>query len=259
MSETEYESRCVLQIRDLKKSFGEKAVHKGVSFDLYRNEFLALMGTSGGGKSLILRAIVGLERSDSGQIWFEGRNLAELSERELYSIRCKIGFVFQDGALFDSLTVEENLRYPMELHTQLTEEKIREEVDRRLDEADLKGINDLYPSELSGGMQKRVGLIRATMLHPRVALVDEPTAGLDPPHIKQFLENANRVKITLGTSVIVVTHDVDAVFAICDRIAILADGVIHAIGTVEELDRSQDPIVRGILHPDFGGRRRRSS
>jgi phospholipid/cholesterol/gamma-HCH transport system ATP-binding protein len=259
MNERLIEPKYALRIRDLKKSFGEIMVHKGVSFDLYRNEILALMGTSGGGKSLILRSIVGLERPDSGQVWFEGQDLMSLSERQLYPIRCKIGFVFQEGALFDSLTVEENLRYPLELHTNWAEGRIQEEVNRRLEGVDLKGTNNLYPSQLSGGMQKRIGLIRATMLQPRIALVDEPTAGLDPLHIKQFLETANRIKRTLNLSAIVVTHDIDSVFAMCDRIAILADGVIHAIGTVEEMDRSRDPLVRSILHPDFGGNSRRAS
>jgi phospholipid/cholesterol/gamma-HCH transport system ATP-binding protein len=248
----------VLQVRGLKRAFGENVVHKDINLDLYRNEFLALMGTSGGGKSLVLRSIVGLDRPDSGQIFFEGKDLTRFSERQLYHVRCRIGFVFQEGALFDSLTVEENLRYPLMLHTQWDENKIHEEVNRRLEEADLKGTNSLYPSQLSGGMQKRIGLLRATMLRPSIAMVDEPTAGLDPPHIKRFVETASHVKSTTGVSVLLVTHDIDVAFALCDRIAILDRGVIHAIGTVDEMDRSPDPIVKSILHPDIGGRRRRA-
>jgi phospholipid/cholesterol/gamma-HCH transport system ATP-binding protein len=259
MNETDDHSRCVLQVRNIKRTFGDKVVHKSVSFDLYQNEFLALMGTSGGGKSLILRSIVGLEKPDSGQIWFEGKDLTRFSERQLYHVRCRVAFVFQEGALFDSLTVEENLTYPMQLHTTMTEEQIHEEVNRRLEQGDLKGTNSLYPSELSGGMQKRIGLMRATMLRPQIALLDEPTAGLDPPHIKNFVDTAQNVRKTTGVSAIFVTHDIDVAFAMCDRIAILANGVIHAIGTTNEMDRSQDPIVRSILHPDFGGYHRRSA
>jgi phospholipid/cholesterol/gamma-HCH transport system ATP-binding protein len=249
----------ILKVRGLKRVFGNQPVHKNVSFDLHKNEFLALMGTSGGGKSLVLRSIVGLDRPDAGQIWFENRDLTRLSEREFYHVRCRIGYVFQEGALFDSLTVEENLRYPLMLHTNWSGERIHEEVNRRLEEADLSGTNLLYPSQLSGGMQKRIGLLRATMLHPSVALVDEPTAGLDPPHIKRFVETATQVKSTVSVSALLVTHDIDVAFALCDRIAILNEGVIHAIGSIDEMDRSQDPIVRRILHPDIGGKRRRAA
>lgn len=251
--------KCVLEVRELKRAFDGKVVHAGVSLDLYQNEFLALMGPSGGGKSLILRSIVGLERPDSGQIWFEDRDITRLSEKQLYHVRCRIGFVFQDGALFDSLTVEENLYYPMQFHTDWTDEKMHEEVNRRLAESDLKGTNDLYPNELSGGMQKRIGLLRATMLQPRIALLDEPTAGLDPPHIKRFVETAIRVKSTMDVSAIIVTHDVDVALAMCDRIAVLANGIIHAIGTTDEMNRSQDALVQSILHPDFGGKRGRAA
>lgn len=255
----EIDSGSVLKVTGLKKAFGNQVVHKNVSFDLQKNEFLALMGTSGGGKSQILRSIVGLERPDDGQIWFENRDLTRLSERQFYHVRCRIGYVFQEGALFDSLTVEENLRYPLMLHTTWSGEKIHEEVNRRLEEADLTGTNPLYPSQLSGGMQKRIGLLRATMLQPSIALVDEPTAGLDPPHIKRFVETATHVKSTMRVSALLVTHDIDVAFALCDRIAILNDGVIHAIGPIDEMDRSQDPLVKRILHPDIGGMRRRAS
>jgi phospholipid/cholesterol/gamma-HCH transport system ATP-binding protein len=246
-------SACVLSIAGLRKSFGQRQVHRGVSFELYPNEFLGLMGTSGGGKSLILRSIIGLERPDSGQILFEGRDLTHLSERQLYQVRCRIGYVFQEGALFDSLTVEENLKYPLRLHTRQSEDEIHREVESRLAQSDLVGTNALYPSELSGGMQKRIGFLRATMLRPRVALLDEPTAGLDPPHVRQLVLTAKRAKRTMNVSAIFVTHDADVAMAMCERIAILDRGFIHAIGSSREMSRSEDPVVRGILHPDFGG------
>jgi phospholipid/cholesterol/gamma-HCH transport system ATP-binding protein len=217
------------------------------------------MGTSGGGKSLILKSIVGLTKPDSGRILFRGADLTRLSERQLFSIRCQIGYVFQDGALFTSLSVEGNLSYPLKLHTNMNSDQIHETVNQRLEEFDLKGTNDLFPDELSGGMQKRIGLMRATMLHPRIALLDEPTAGLDPPHIKHLIEAAGHVKENQGLSGIFVTHDIDVAFAVSDRIAVLNNGVIHAVGTTDEMDRSMDPVVRGILHPDFGGKRKRAA
>lgn len=250
---------CALQVRDLKKSFGSKEVHRGISFDLYCNEILGLMGTSGGGKSLLLKTVAGLDKPDSGHVFFENVDITQLSERELYPIRCNIGYVFQNGALFDSLTVEENLSYPLRLHTDMPDAEIHAEVNRSLETVDMAGSNDLYPAELSGGMEKRVGLARATMMKPKIVLLDEPTAGLDPAHVALLLQNARRVKETQGLSGIFVTHDVPVALAICDRIAILHDGVVHAIGPVEEVEKSDDPVVRGILHPDYGEIRRKAA
>ena len=179
-------------------------------------------------------------------------DLTRLSERALYSLRTRIGFVFQDGALFDSLTVEENLSYPLRLHTKWSDLRIRQEVNRRLEQFQLKGSNGLYPSQLSGGMAKRIGLIRATMMRPRVALLDEPTAGLDPALVARFVRIVKEVRKREKPCGMFVTHDKDAAFAVCDRIAILDQGVIHTIGTPEELDRSSDPVIQEIFHPDFG-------
>lgn len=234
-----------LDVIDLKKAFGEKVVHKGVSFQLRKGEILGLFGGSGSGKSVILRSIIGLEQPDEGRILFEGRDLTQLTERELIEVRTKIGYVFQNGALFDSLTVEENLSYPLREHTQLSDEEILDKVNRMLELIDMKGSNPLLPAELSGGMQKRAGLARATIMEPAIILFDEPTAGLDPVNTKRLLDNVKKLK-TKGITGIFVTHDIPSAFEIADRIAILYNGKIHVIDTVENIKKSTDPLVQSF-------------
>jgi phospholipid/cholesterol/gamma-HCH transport system ATP-binding protein len=254
MSPSPETSEILLQIKHLSRSFGETVVHRDVSFDLHKGEILALMGSSGGGKSLILKMIIGLEVADSGQIIFERKNICMLNEKEFQKVRTRVGFVFQNGALFDSLTVEENLSYPLRIHTRLSDQQIHDRVNARLQIMDLSGKNELYPDELSGGMEKRAGLLRATMLDPPIVLFDEPTAGLDPAHVALFARAIQRLKDDPGITGIFVTHDVQCAFAVSDRIAILKDGAIYAIGTVEEMKRTNDPWVHSFLFPDFGER-----
>ncbi|MCM2277276.1 MAG: ATP-binding cassette domain-containing protein [Oligoflexia bacterium] len=238
--------KTVLELKDIQKRFGEKIVHRGVTFDLREGEILGLWGGSGTGKSVILRSIIGLEKPDSGQILFEGRDITGLNERQLIDVRTKIGYVFQNGALFDSLTVEENLSYPLREHTNLSADQIRERVNRMLELIDMRGANHLYPSELSGGMQKRAGMARATILEPRIILFDEPTAGLDPVNTKRLLENIHKLKAKNITGIFV-THDIPAAFEIADRIAILSNGRIHLIDTIENIKNSQDPLVLSFI------------
>ena len=240
----------ILQVRKLARSFGNKVVHRDISFDVNPGEVLALMGSSGSGKSLILKTLIGLTLPDSGTIAFEGKNLCALDEAGFRPVRLRIGYVFQNGALFNSLTVEDNLSYPLRLHSRLSPKEIHDKVNERLRVMDLEGSNDLYPDEISGGMERRVGLLRATMLDPPVVLFDEPTTGLDPSHVALFARLLKRGRAYSG---IFVTHDVEFAFAVSDRIAMIKDGVIHAIGTVDEMRRSQDPWVRSFLFPDFGG------
>jgi phospholipid/cholesterol/gamma-HCH transport system ATP-binding protein len=238
--------KIALEVRDLHKSFGGKVVHRGVSFELREGEILGLFGGSGSGKSVILRSIIGLERPDQGEILFQGRDIAKLREAELVSVRTQIAYVFQNGALFDSLTVEENLSYPLREHTDLPEDKIRERVNAMLELIDMKGSNNLLPAELSGGMQKRAGLARAIILEPRVILFDEPTAGLDPVNTRRLLDNIQKLK-KKGITGIFVTHDIPSAFEISDRIAILYEGRIHVIDTVERIRESDDPLVRAFV------------
>lgn len=239
-------SPVALDVKNLHKAFAEKRVHRGVSFQLHQGEILGLFGGSGTGKSVILRSIIGLEKPDEGEIVFEGQDITKYDERELVDIRKKIGYVFQNGALFDSLTVEENLSYPLKEHTRLSAEEIRQRVNAMLELIDMKGANDLYPGELSGGMQKRAGLARATILEPRIILFDEPTAGLDPVNTKRLLENIQKLK-QKGITGIFVTHDIPAALEISDRIAILYGGQIYVIDTVDKIVSSKDPLVRSFI------------
>lgn len=240
------DSPVVLEVNELHKAFGPKVVHRGVSFQLHQGEILGLWGGSGTGKSVILRSIIGLEKPDQGQIVFEKRDIARLSERELVPVRTKIGYVFQNGALFDSLSVEDNLAYPLREHTNLSEREIHAKVNSMLELIDMKGANHLFPAELSGGMQKRAGLARATILEPRVILFDEPTAGLDPVNTKRLIDNIKKLK-GKGITGIFVTHDIPSAFEISDRIAILYNGRIQVIDTVENMKKSQDPLVRSFV------------
>lgn len=246
MSSSSLTNPTVLSIQDLRKSFGPKNVHRGVSFELHQGEILGLFGGSGSGKSVILRSIIGLERVDSGKIIFENKDISRYTERQLIDVRKKIGYVFQNGALFDSLTVEENLSYPLEEHTQLSPTEIHEKVDAILEELGMKGSNHLLPVELSGGMQKRAGLARALILEPKIILFDEPTAGLDPINTHRLISTIQKLK-TKGITGIFVTHDIPSAFEIADRIAILYEGKIYALDTVENIKASHDPLVHSFI------------
>ncbi|MGK5089727.1 ATP-binding cassette domain-containing protein [Bdellovibrionota bacterium FG-2] len=238
--------KIALDVRNLHKAFGEKIVHQGVSFQLFKGEVLGLLGGSGSGKSIILRSIIGLEQPDQGEILFEERALTHLSERALLKVRTRIGYVFQNGALFDSLTVEENLAYPLREHTKLSETEILSKVNENLEKIDMKGTNLLLPAELSGGMQKRAGLARAIILDPEIILFDEPTAGLDPVNTQRLLDNIRSLK-KRGITGIFVTHDIPSAFEISDRIALLDGGKIRAIDTPANLQLMQDPIVQSFI------------
>jgi phospholipid/cholesterol/gamma-HCH transport system ATP-binding protein len=239
-------SQTTLQIRQLKKSFGGKEIHRGVDLDLLKGECLALFGGSGTGKSLILRSIIGLEHPDAGSIRFHGRELGGIRERDWIEIRKQIAYVFQNGALFDSLSVYENIAYPLRAHTRLGEDEIEACVARMLQLVDLPGAESLLPGELSGGMQKRVGLARAMVLDPEVLLLDEPTAGLDPANTERFIGNILKLK-KMGMTAILVTHDIPTALALADRIAVLHDGRIHCIETTQGFQESRDPIIRSFL------------
>jgi len=235
-----------LRVVDLHKAFGRKQVHRGVSFDLNEGEILGLFGGSGSGKSVILRSIIGLEKPDQGQILFEGQDITGLNESQLIPIRTKIGYVFQNGALFDSLTVEQNLAYPLREHTKLDDAQILQKVNAMLELIDMPGSNNLLPAELSGGMQKRAGMARATILEPKIILFDEPTAGLDPVNTKRLVTNVLKLK-SRGVTGIFVTHDIPAAIEIADRIAILNQGKIAVMDTVQNLIESKDPLVQSFM------------
>ena len=236
----------VLSIQDLHKSYAKKEVHRGISFDLRKGEILGLFGGSGSGKSVVLRSIIGLEKPDKGSIIFEGTNIINHTERQWIEVRKKIGYVFQNGALFDSLSVEDNLAYPLVEHTSLSPKAIHQKVNAMLELLGMQGTNHLFPNELSGGMQKRAGLARAIILEPQVILFDEPTAGLDPVNTKRLLKNIEKLK-DHGITGIFVTHDIPSAFEIADRIAILYNGKIYTIDTVENIKQSKDPLVHSFI------------
>lgn len=236
----------ILEIKNVKKRFHEKVVHEGLTFSLRRGEILSLFGGSGTGKSVCLRSIIGLEHPDAGEIVFQNRNIAGLSESQLIEVRKQIAYVFQNGALFDSMSVEENLAYPLIEHTKLSDQEIRAKVSAMLALIGMQGSENLLPASLSGGMQKRVGLARAIILEPEIILYDEPTAGLDPLNTKNLLEIMRKLR-GMGRSGIFVTHDIPAALEISDRIAILYNRKIHVLDTVENIKKSDDPVVKAFI------------
>jgi len=238
--------KAIIQIRDVYKSYGKKVVHKGISLDIYQGEVLTLMGGSGSGKSVLLRSLVGLEKPDRGQIFFHGEDITLLDEEHLVNVRKKIAYVFQYGALFDSVSVFENLAYPLREHTQLSEKEISEKVLATLKKLGLEGNEQQFPSDLSGGMQRRVGVARSIIMDPEVILYDEPTTGLDPYNTKQILKIILQLKSNGATSVLV-THDMASIFKVTDRVAFLRDGTIRALGTAEEIENTSDDLLRGFI------------
>ncbi len=237
----------LIEIRGIHKKFGNKIVHRGIDLDIYEGEVLALMGGSGCGKSVLLRMIVGLEKPDQGTLKYNGKSLEALSEEKLIPIRKKIAYVFQYGALFDSFSVKENLAYPLREHTQLSEQEIHNKVMATLERLGLKGTENLYPSGLSGGMQRRVGVARSIIMNPEVVLYDEPTTGLDPFNTQQILKTILHLK-QQGTTSVLVTHDMHAIFSITDRVAFLKEGQILALGSTEQIKNSTIKEVSSFIH-----------
>lgn len=237
----------MIQVRNVVKKYGDKVVHDGITLDIRKGEVLTLMGGSGSGKSVLLRSLIGLERPDSGSIEFEGRDISRLSEDDFVDVRKKIAYVFQYGALFDSYTVAENLAYPLREHTKLSEAQIMEKVSATLKKVGLAGSEKLFPSDLSGGMQRRVGVARSIIMEPEVILYDEPTTGLDPYNTKQILKIILQLK-KLGCTSVLVTHDMSAIFEVTDRVAFLKDGKIRALGTAAEIRDSKDEVVSSFIH-----------
>ncbi len=234
---------AILNLKDIHKSFGEKRIHQGVNFELHKGESLGLLGGSGTGKSVLLRSIIGLEKIDSGKILFHDKEVhGYTDEQSLSKLRLKISYSFQSGALFDSLNVFDNIAYPLFEHSKLSFVEIQIKVAQVLKLIDLEGIENLMPSDLSGGMQKRVGMARAMILDPEIILYDEPTAGLDPANIENVVSLMLKLK-ERGQSSILVTHDIPSAIRFCDRILILMDRKIYFNGTVEEFTKSEDPNI----------------
>lgn len=240
----------IIEVRNFRKSFEGRVVHKDVSFTVERGECVGLVGGSGIGKSVVLRSLIGLEKADSGQIWIEGEEISRLSENDLVGIRKKVAYVFQNGALFDSMSVYENLAYPLREHTDLGEAEIRKRIHDMLDEFGLIEAVHKLPAELSGGMQKRVGLARAMMIGPKVILYDEPTAGLDPYNTLKIREMVVRLK-GKGVTSLFVTHDMPTAMAVCDRFCLLGEGKVKAESTVGEVEKSA--YLHNFIVGEYGG------
>ena len=232
---------------DLHKSFGAKAVLRGVNLDIPRGETVVVLGGSGSGKSVLLRHAIGLHHPDQGEVWVDDEEITELSETELVEPRKKVGMLFQAGALFDSMTVLDNVAFALREHTNQSEAEVRERVAKVLSLVELEEVEQLMPADLSGGMRKRVALARAIALAPRAILYDEPTTGLDPITANTINQLIRSLQERLGVTSIVVTHDIHSAFTVGNRLAFLDEGTIVYEGTIEEAKQATDAKLRRFL------------
>jgi phospholipid/cholesterol/gamma-HCH transport system ATP-binding protein len=237
----------LVELRDVRKSFDQKAVLRGVSFALQKGTTLAVMGGSGSGKTVLLRITDGLIRPDGGQVKLFGTRIERMREEAMLAIRKRAGFVFQSAALFDSLSVFENVAYPLREHTRMSLGEISDRVHRFLSLVGMPGTDELMPAELSGGMRKRVGIARALVMEPEVVFFDEPTAGLDPTNARLVAELIVTLRAGVCDTAIVVTHDIDFANMVADQMAILHRGRFADVGTPAEIRNSSNPDVRRFL------------
>jgi phospholipid/cholesterol/gamma-HCH transport system ATP-binding protein len=242
----------LIELRDVSKRFGRLVVLNGVSLNIEEGQSLVVIGASGSGKSVMLKHIVGLLKPDRGEVWYDGRRIDELGSRGLDQVRQDFGFLFQMGALFDSLTVEDNVAFPLVEHTHKPPDEVRQIVSQKLAMVGLDGTQKKMPGELSGGQKKRVALARAIALGPRVILYDEPTTGLDPIRADVINELILKLKRELNVTSIVVTHDMQSAFKVADRIVMLHEGKLIIDGTPQEIQKSAEPIVRRFVLGEAG-------
>ena len=238
---------AMIAVRGLKKRIGRQEILLGVDLTVAKGETLAIIGRSGGGKSVLLKHLIGLMTPDAGEVWIDGENIIGLSERQLAAIRRKVGILFQSGALFDSMTVEENIAFPLEEAGERDPAKIAERVREMLEVIELEGEEKKMPVNLSGGMKKRVGLARSIIRQPSCILYDEPTSGLDPVVSDSINRLIRRLQKRFGVTSIVVTHDMTSAFHIADHIAYLHEGRIYFYGTPQELHASTDPLIQDFM------------
>lgn len=232
-----------IEVRDLRKRIGDKDVLRGVSLTVEAAETVVILGPSGCGKSVLLKHLVGLLRPDTGEVRYDGHSLAALSEGAMEALRTQIGMAFQSSALFDSLTVADNVAFPLHRHRHLEETAIERIVAEKLEQVGLAGTERLMPEELSNGMRKRVGIARALALNPKVIFYDEPTAGLDPVTARTVDGVLKRVQRDMHSTAIVVTHDLMTAFSVADRIAVMQSGAFVELGTPEAIEASEDEAV----------------
>ena len=241
-------TEAVIRIQGVYKSFGDNAVLKDFSLDLLRGESLVVLGKSGSGKSVLIKCIIGLIKPDRGSITVLGEDVLSLGHEALDQVRQKVGFLFQSNALYDSMTVRENLEFPLRRHTiDLAQSEVNDMVMEALDNVGLGRTVDMMPSELSGGMRKRIALARTLILRPEIILYDEPTTGLDPITSLEIINLMNEIQDKYQTSSIIITHDMKCVKIASDRVAMLIDGTCYALGTYEQLNASDDAKVRAFF------------
>ena len=237
----------MIRLLDVYKAFGPKRVLEGFTLEVVEGETMVIIGYSGTGKSVAIKHIVGLLEPDSGQVIVDDFEVPKLSRRELYALRARIGYVFQFAALFDSFSIGENVAMGLRKQQELTEREITDRVLEALDLVDLPNVENRFPAELSGGMRKRVGIARAIALRPKYILYDEPTTGLDPVTSAVIDQLMVRMRDRLGVTSIVITHDMRSAYAVGTRIAMLYQGRVRQVGSVDEIRHSADPVVRQFV------------
>ena len=243
------ESKPILKVQNLNKSFGGNQVLNNFNLELFEGENLVIMGKSGSGKSVMVKCLIGLIQPDSGSITIMGEDITQLSQTKLDELRTEIGFLFQGSALYDSMTVRENLEFPLRRHKKKFGENVDTTslVEKALESVGLLKAIDLMPAELSGGMQRRVALARALILKPKIIIYDEPTSGLDPITAKEIIELMRNIQQEYKTSSIIITHDVDCARVIANRMVLLIDGTNYIEGKFTDLEKSKDEKVRAFF------------
>jgi len=242
-----------IEWRDVHKAFGGKPVLRGMSLAVDKGEVMFIIGTSGVGKSVTIKHLIGLLRVDAGEIWFDGQRLDGLSERQFEPLRRRIGMVFQSSTLFDSMTLAENVALPLRKHQRMRHAAAIEEARKRLAQVYMDAYADRYPAELSDGMRKRAAIARTLALSPEVVLFDEPTTGLDPVSARRIDRLIRELAKNLGVTAIVVSHDPPSIFGIADRVAFIYQGIVHVVATPDELRASTDPIVQQFITGQSSG------
>jgi phospholipid/cholesterol/gamma-HCH transport system ATP-binding protein len=243
----------VISFVNVKKSFGERAVLRGVSFEVREGEVFFIIGPSGAGKSVLIKQLIGLQKPDAGEIWLDGEEISALEESQWMRIRMKCGMVFQHSTLFDSMTCLENVALPLRKHKRLESEDALYEARKRLAQVRMDGYADRYPTELGDGMRKRVAIARALTLEPRYVLFDEPTTSLDPVNARRVDRLIRELRDDSGVTSIVVSHDLASIFGVADRIAMLYQGTVLLLGTAQDFRASEDLVVSQFINGRAAG------